>query len=65
MSFISVPEKMEDHELIELITQLGLPLKYGEQTYFFKDEVYIVRFESMKAEIKFWHVINHQLEHHQ
>ncbi|CZX36984.1 Uncharacterised protein [Enterobacter hormaechei] len=64
MSFISIPEKMEDQQLIELIEQLGLPLKYEQQTYFYKDEVYVVQFESLKAEIKFWHVINHQLQQH-
>ncbi|CAH3342716.1 hypothetical protein AI2716V1_0388 [Enterobacter cloacae] len=65
MSFISIPEKMEDQDIITLVSELGYPLKYDTHTYFFKDEVFIVKFESLKAEIKFWHIIQYQLERSQ
>lgn len=56
---VEVGTNITEEEIEQLAYSIGRPFKYYKYTYFYQNEKVIpVAFESINAEIKFWHVID-------
>lgn len=65
MADITISESIDADSIVELINQYGAPYTYKEHSYLLykpTEQIITIDFESVKAEIKFWHLINTRIE---
>lgn len=55
---LEVQTGITEEQIEELAYSYGRPYKYYKYSYFYQNDVIPIAFESIQAEIKFWHVID-------
>lgn len=55
---LEVQAGITEEQIEEMAYSYGRPYKYYKYSYFYQNDVIPIAFESIQAEIKFWHVID-------